>query len=443
MSLEMPNQSITSPIIPEGPLSVPTFPGQAPVAAPVAAPVVAPVVTPVMAPVQQHVVDQTAQIAQMVSPVAAPVHQIEQVAPVASAPVQPENLVASFNQPEIVYTQPQPEMMHIQMEISAPAQAQEIAPVQAPTAQVQIPVQESAPQQILVNPVVTPEIGNINNMGMDLSAVIAPEDEVKLKEQEKVVAPISIGGLQSIGSCKIANWGGVMKVLEFVSKDLSKEEIIMIDNGTLDTNKDGAFIHCDLKNILGDISLNITSPAISTKKLKIIRGGDLLQIFKEEATNSYVFCNIQDGKILTRVKTRFASAEADSFSKAPTLPEPTYQKEISANDKEVLKTIIAGKSADENDEPYRFGFSKIDNTLVSIGVGKDFTHFFQDSNIPSDEYKVFYPFPVSNMDSCIIKIYMTQDQGIWLQTISNVEFASIVCTEKIEVIDSSVEDFNF
>ena len=67
-----------------------------------------------------------------------------------------------------------------------------------------------------------------------------------------------------------------------------------------------------LKNILGDISLNITSPAVSTKMLKTIRGGDLIQIFKEEGTNSYVFCNIENGKILTRVKTRFAAAEADA-----------------------------------------------------------------------------------------------------------------------------------
>ena len=428
MSLEMP-ASLVPPMSMEGPLVVPgmsqapIFPGQPPVG----------VQAPVQAPVQAQVqVQAPVQVQQMIDPVA---QVVPQQAVQAVQPPQEMMVAQVVPQQEVFVQTPAPLAQTFEDNV--------VGVAEMATAQVYIQ-QEAVPQHITVQAVVsTPDIGNINGMGMDLNAVIAPEDEVKLKEQEKVVTPISIGGLQSIGSCKIANWGGVMKVLEFVSKDLSKEEIIIIDNGTLDTNRDGSFIHCDLKNILGDISLNITSPAVSTKMLKTIRGGDLIQIFKEEGTNSYVFCNIENGKILTRVKTRFAAAEADNFSKAPALPAPTYQKEISANDKEVLKTIISGKSAIENDEPYRFGFSKIDNTLVSVGVGKDFTHFFQDSSIPTDEYKVFYPFPVSNMDSCIIKLYMTQDKGIWLQTISNVDFASIICTEKIEVIDSSVEDFAF
>lgn len=426
MSLEMPvgtppimgnpamgfDPAMQQGIVP-APLGVP-----APVAAPVSAPVA-------VQPTAEELAYHSMMAAQAQAPVSAPAPApaVEQML-VAAQVAQAEQLVAQ------VAPQPQPQL----------------APQMAPTAQVVIPNTEVAPvQEQMLQPQVQvqPEIGNINNIGMDLSSIMTPEDEVKLKEQEKVVEPISIGGLQNIGNCKTANWGGFMKILEFISKDLSKEEIIIIDKGTLDTNRDGSFIHCDMKNILGEVSLNITSPSVSTKKLKIIKGGELVQIFKEDATNSYIFCNIENGKILTRVKTRFASAEADSFSTAPTLPAPIYQKEISSNDKEVLKTIISGKSADENDEPYRFGFSRANNTLVSVGVGKDFTHFFQDSSIEVDEYKVYYPFPVSNMDSCIIRLYKTEDKGIWLQTVSNVDFASIVCTEKIEVIDSSIEDFAF
>jgi hypothetical protein len=116
-----------------------------------------------------------------------------------------------------------------------------------------------------------------------------------------------------------------------------------------------------------------------------------------------------------------------------------YQK-----DSEIIKTIIAGKSAIGSDEPYRFGFSTIDASLVSIGVGKDFTHFFLDSSIPTVEYRVYNPFPVPNMDSCIIRIFDDADpKKKWIQTVSNIEISSIVCTECVEIIDTAIEDYSF
>ena len=115
----------------------------------------------------------------------------------------------------------------------------------------------------------------------------------------------------------------------------------------------------------------------------------------------------------------------------------------SYQEKEIIKTIISGRSAVGSEEPYRFGFSKADNSLVSIGVGKDFTHFFKDSSIETDEYRVYNPFPVPNMESCIMEFFKCQDGTTWIRTISNISVSSIICTEKVELIDSSIEDFNF
>ena len=280
--------------------------------------------------------------------------------------------------------------------------------------------------------------------GIDLDGIMSPE-EVNLTQKEVEVKPISINGLTNIGSCKTSVWGAFIKITEFIAKDLGNNDIIVIDNGTIDTHKEGVFIHCDMQNILGNISLNITAPDSSVKLLKIIRGGDLVQIFREDSTNSYVFCNITGDKVGTRVKTKLAAdASVSGFGKAPELGTPIRQKEISNADKEIIKTIIAGKSAIGSDEPYRFGFSKVDDSLVSIGVGKDFTHFFQDSNIETVEYRVYNPFPVPNMDSCIIRIYADADpKKKWIQTVSNIEISSIVCTECVEIIDTAIEDYSF
>ena len=213
-------------------------------------------------------------------------------------------------------------------------------------------------------------------------------------------------------------------------------------------DKNGIFIHCDLKNVLGNISLNLVAPQATTKKLSTIRGGELVQIFKDADAGVYHFCNILNGRILTRVRTRFATESADGFAKPPLLPGNPYIKEIGSQEQETIRTIIAGKAAENSEEPYRFGFDKNNNTLVSIGVGSDFTHFFQDSNIEVDEYKVFYPFPVSNIDSVIIKFFKfisptTGLEETWLHVVNNFDFVSVVCIEKIEKFNSSIEDFKF
>jgi len=346
-----------------------------------------------------------------------------------------------------------------EQQVQAPVAEQQVqapiqAPIQAPVAeqQVQAPIQPpiqatvatvasvatTLPEQAPV--IQTPSVMDSN--GLDLEGMMAPEEVILAQKED--VKPITVNGLQSIGDCKTSAWGAFIKILEFIAKDLGNNDIISIEKGTIDTHKSGIFIHCDMQNILGNISLNLTSPDSSVKLLKLIRGGDLVQIFKEEATNNYVFCNIMNDRILTRVHTKLAANTVALLSKVPELGQPIRQKEISNSDKEILKTIIAGRSAIGTDEPYRFGFSKSDLSLVSIGVGKDFTYFFQDSGIETLEYRCFNPFPVPNMDSCIIKVFGAEEEGkLWLQTVSNIEISSIICTEYIEVINSEIEDYTF
>ena len=325
-----------------------------------------------------------------------------------------------------------------------------VAPVAMPTVQqevaIQAPVAIPAVQQEVTIPAPSAATGTPLNLanGLDLEQVMTPEAEVKLAKAEVEAKPIIINGLQSIGNCKVSVWSTLITILDFIAKGTSNNDIISIDQGTIDTHREGIFIHCDMRTILGNISLNLTSPDSSVKLLKLIKGGELIQIFKEDSTNSYVFCNIQDGKVFTKVKTTYSHESADGFGKAPALGNPVFQKEIPQAEKEIIKTIIAGKAAISSDEPYRFGFSKIDNTLVSIGVGKNFTHFFQDSTIEVNEYRTYNPFPVPNMESCIIRFFTkTDDNSFWIQTVSNISVSSIVCTEKVELIDSTIEDFDF
>ena len=395
-----------------GAVGAPVMPAAevAPVMAPAINPVVAPVteVAPVMAPV----------MAPAINPVTAPVMPTAEVAPtpIISAEIPSVPVVESAVMP-----------------------AQETV-VDVPTMPAMVPSVE----QMLAAPTATPNLPVMDGNGLDLEGLMSPE-EVNLSQKEVEAKPITINGLSNVGSCKTSVWGAFIKITEFIAKDLGNNDIIVIDNGTIDTHKEGVFIHCDMQNILGNISLNITAPDSSVKLLKLIKGGDLVQIFREDATQSYVFCNIAGDEVKTRVKTKLAAdASVNGFGKAPELGTPIRQKEISNADKEIIKTIIAGKSAMGSDEPYRFGFSNTDDSLVSIGVGKDFTYFFQDSGIETTEFRVYNPFPVPNMDSCIIRIFKDADpKKRWIQTVSNIEISSIVCTECVEVIDTSIEDYSF
>lgn len=367
-----------------------------------------------------------------------------------------QNMIQMPNMAPVMVIPPVQEMAPV-MEIPQMAPVTVIPPVQemAPVMEIpqMAPVMEMAPVQemniVMEIPQMAPaqetNIGTQLNLqnGLELDNILTQEEEVKLNQKETIIEPIVIGGLESIGSCKTSTWSALITILDFIAKELSNNDIIAIDNGSIDTHRNGNFIHCDMKNILGNISLNLTSPDTSVKLLKLIKGGELIQIFKESSTNSYMFCNIQDGKILTRVKTSFAADAVSELSKAPTLPNPVFKKEIPNQEREILKTIIAGRAAIGSEEPFRFGFSKIDNSLVSVGVGKNFTYFFKDASIETDEYRVYNPFPVPNMESCIIQFFKCEDGSTWVKTISNISVSSIICTEKVEIIDSSIEDFNF
>ena len=383
-------------------------------------PLVAPVIEQPVAPVMPVMAPQAPVIEQPQAPVMAPV--IEQ-------PVAPQAPAAHIVHVE----QPAPVMpaMATAIEQQAP-----VMPAMAPAIEQQATQAAVAPQ--------TQVVGEVIQNGLELDYVMTPEAGVQLTVSEATVEPIKLGGLESIGNCKTSVWSALLTILDFIAKELSNNDIIAIDKGTIDTHRNGMFIHCDMQNILGNISLNLTAPDTSVKLLKTIKGGQLVQIFKEEATNSYMFCNVQDGKVQTRVKTNFAADSGEGFGKAPLLGNPVFQKEIPNAEKEIIKTIIAGKSAIGADEPFRFGFSKNDNSLVSIGVGKNFTYFFQDSSIEVDEYRCYNPFPVPNMDSCIIRFFKKADDNTtWIQTVSNINPSSIICTEKVELIDSSIEDFDF
>ena len=363
-------------------------------------------------------------------------------APVIEQPVAP----AAPVMPAMAATAPvieQPVMPAMAPTATAPVIEQPVMPA-APV--IEQPVAPAAPVMPAMAPAITqPQVvGEVIQNGLELDYVMTPEAGVQLTVAEAVVEPIKLGGLESIGNCKTSVWSALLTILDFIAKELSNNDIIAIDKGTIDTHRNGMFIHCDMQNILGNISLNLTAPDTSVKLLKTIKGGQLVQIFKEESTNSYMFCNVQDGKVQTRVKTNFAADSGEGFGKAPLLGNPVFQKEIPNAEKEIIKTIIAGKSAIGADEPFRFGFSKNDNSLVSIGVGKNFTYFFQDSSIEVDEYRCYNPFPVPNMDSCIIRFFKKADDNTtWIQTVSNINPSSIICTEKVELIDSSIEDFDF
>lgn len=406
--------------------------------------------TPVMAPAQhmQQVPQMDTGAVQM---------DFNQAPIIPQSQMQPtidpsSGIVAPINQAQYIQEQ-MIQQTPIQQELNVVPTVQEIPQAFDPSL---TPVQEPLVEVPQMEIPTIPELAPVSNVkeftvqdamqnGLDLTGH-SPEDNVKLEVASKEVTPISVGGLTSVGNCNVAGWGGFLKVLGSLTKDLGNDDVVTIENGILDTNKNGIFIHCDLQNVLGNISLNLVAPQATTKMLSTIRGGELVQIFKDD--NNYHFCNILNGRILTRVKTRFAAESADGFAKPPQLQGTPYIKEIGANEQETIRTIIAGKAAMSSEEPYRFGFDRNNNTLVSIGVGSDFTYFFQEASDNVDEYKVFYPFPVSNIDSVIIKFFkftspVTGLEETWLHVVNNFDFVSVVCIEKIEKFNSAIEDFKF
>ena len=391
-----------------------------------------------------------------------PVQEVAVQAPVATPVAQPAQ-VAQPTQvaqpvPDQVVAQPAPvapvnEMANAQMvqQQEQVVVTEEVAPL-VNEAAMQMPAMPAIPNDninvsntVVVDPATQASIGGI---GMD-QAVVSQEDVASLNTQQNTkVVPIVVDGLADVGNCPISGWGGFLKILDFFCKDLGKDDIMSILAGKMNTSKAGTFIRSDLSHYIGDITLNLTNPSQTYKKLKLLKDGELIQIFKDEVLNKYMFCSIQNDRISTKIGTKIAETDEDgSLTTIPNLGTPMYSKAIGEKEIEVIKNIIEAKNAMEDEEPYKFGFSKADNSLVSIGVGEDFAHYFQDDHIETVEFKCYYPFPINKMDGLTIKRFeLPNSEGsvdTWIEIINNVDLTSIITTEKVSIVDNEIEGFSY
>ena len=236
--------------------------------------------TPVMAPAQhmQQVPQMDTGAVQM---------DFNQAPIIPQSQMQPtidpsSGIVAPINQAQYIQEQ-MIQQTPIQQELNVVPTVQEIPQAFDPSL---TPVQEPLVEVPQMEIPTIPELAPVSNVkeftvqdamqnGLDLTGH-SPEDNVKLEVASKEVTPISVGGLTSVGNCNVAGWGGFLKVLGSLTKDLGNDDVVTIENGILDTNKNGIFIHCDLQNVLGNISLNLVAPQATTKMLSTIRGGELV-----------------------------------------------------------------------------------------------------------------------------------------------------------------------
>lgn len=400
--------------------------------------------------VQQTVQQPVQQNVQVQQPVQQPVQQqvqVQQDPNMVQQPVQTQQV-----QQPVVNAQMANAQMPIQNDTVVVA-TEEVQPLvnEETMPQQDMPAMPSLPEQnnmvtndVIIDPATQASIG-----GIGTEAAISQEEVANLNTQAEVkVQPIHVDGLTEVGDCPMSGWSGFLKILDFFAKDLGKDDVMSIDAGKMNTSKSGTFIRSDLSHYIGDITLNLTNPSQTYKKLKLLKGGDLIQIFKDDVLNKYIFCSIIEERISTKIGSKIAETDDEgSLTTVPELGNPMYSKAIGDKEIETIRNIIDAKNAMEDDEPYKFGFSKADNSLVSIGVGEDFAHYFQKSDIETVEFKCYYPFPINKMDGLTIKRFElpNAEGGVdtWIEIINNVDLTSIITTEKVSIVDNEIEGFSY
>ena len=278
----------------------------------------------------------------------------------------------------------------------------------------------------------------INIAGMEAQNVPGNTGNTSLNDFKQEVAPTPVvhdntpaptAGVYQIGKIRSSLYGGLIKILSFLSAGTTSQDIIRIKEGRLNLIKNAGYIYADLNIFFDNHDLDIIDPTKNTKLLGLIKGGDEVMFVKDDNNSRYLITSLIDGIPSTSITLPQAENQSALNISAPDLGELKIRTELSIDLVETIQN--ASKAVESNYLKF-----ELDDDLKIISISTSDDIFKQDFTVTDKEttiYKIFNPFAFTKPDEFFAEFYKNGDD-IWIKTISTIGMVQLEYSEKIEIV---------
>jgi len=233
-----------------------------------------------------------------------------------------------------------------------------------------------------------------------------------------------------IGKIQSALYGGLIKILSFLSAGTTSQDIIHIREGNLNLVKNAGYIYADLSIFFDAHDLDIIDPVKNTKLLGLIKGGDDVLFVKDNTNSRYLITSLVNNVPSTSITLPQAETQSGLQISAPELGELKLRRELEIDLVETIQN--ASKAVESNYLKFELD-SKFN--IMSISTSDDI--FKQEFGVVADGetkvYKIFNPFAFTKPDEFYIEFYQNGDD-VWVKTISAIGMVNLEYSEKIEEV---------
>ena len=270
------------------------------------------------------------------------------------------------------------------------AQAQAVEQAQAQGTPIPVQVVEGLPSECVEE-----------NASIEINLELTAEEM-----QTETVSSVSVeDDEKQIASIRSAFYGGLIKVLSIVSKNLSSDNILQIKEGHILASYNGGYFFSDLTDLFNKNSWNIKDPKNAIARLNLIKGNDTVTIL--EAANKYIIYNESKGVI--KQKTTFAKAK-DSETNADIIKsDPGELKYETSLDAGIVSNLVAAK-ASLSALHYNIIIDVDTYEVLELNVNQEFDELLlSDAGRTTMRYKTQDLFPHASSAGNILKIYEKPD----------------------------------
>jgi len=283
-----------------------------------------------------------------------------------------------------------------------------------------------------------------NDVPVDLfpsnSALSIDDVELQVESQENPEEKEETKNSVQIASIRAAAYGGLIKIIETVSKKMTSSDILKIKEGQIVSNMSGGYISSDLTAIFGKNNWELKDPNGALKRLKLIKGNNTVSIYDDKTR--YIILNEDKGFVKQKmfINKTLNNMETNNITKSNP-GELKYSMEIEGG---IIANLITAR-ASLNIDYYNLVIDSDTKELVSISINDEFTeNFLTSAGRNIKKYRTLELFPVSKAEETKIDIYEDKNGVIssivsFNDAVSKIEFQTVLKEIVTGAFDPSAE----
>jgi len=227
--------------------------------------------------------------------------------------------------------------------------------------------------------------------------------------------------LKNIATINPALYGGLVKVLSFLSQGKESTAVLSIKNGILDDMTNTGFVHADLTSLFGENSIDFIDPAKTSKLLKLLSGGDQFAFIDDEENNRYIVTNI-----LSTVQIPKAM---DSSNVIP----PVLDTVLSSTKIDTDSVFNIDEAQKTLEADHVVLYLDNDHKVCKIGVQDTYKKNIVTGKNENEltKYQVFCFMPLKGSDYTYQIVKHSSSEDIWLKTTVDLDILEITYYEKL------------